>query len=784
MRALLVAAHLAAVGVPCGKAQTLDSLPLGWQRRDTLFASPYRLQLDRQTRHNGLSSLRIQSDSGSAGGLEWITQRFLAQDFRGGRVRLTGYTRLTDTTSGAGLSLGVEGSAGGTPTDNTLWWRRVRRTRDWQRHEIVLDIPSDATWIRIGVLFSGLGTAWIDHLEFSAVDSTVLPTGRLLPTEGVQPPPPGLPRAPRNLDFEPAQLVAVAQPAFTRREAMIPMRDGVRLSTVIATPTNASEPLPLLLERTPYGASPRLWRGLVEDRYIFVSQDIRGRGRSEGSFVMNRPARDPRDSASVDETTDAYDTVEWLVNNVANNNGRVGVIGFSYPGWLAEVVLLDPHPAVKAVSPQAPMTDTWMGDDFFHQGAFRQTYGFGYAWGMEGATVGAPFPTIGRYDHYDWYLSFGSLKALTDSTGAMRIPTWRRFVEHPAYDSVWQRRAFQRLVTRLSVPTLTVGGWWDAEDLFGPQATYRALERLDTAGINVLVIGPWYHTQWAGPGGSSLGNLRFGTATSDSFLLKIQAPWFAYWLKGRGDGHFPEAQLFDAGVNQWRSFQSWPPAEATPRHLYFHAGGRLSFDPPAGREGFDQYIADPWHPVPYLSRPIGSDFRFTWWMTEDQRFVDGRPDVLTWQTAPLPEDIVVAGDITARLFASTTGSDADWAVKLIDVYPDSVEGRREMGGYQLMVAGDIMRGRYRRSFERPAPIRPNTVESYTVDLHQQLYTFRRGHRIMVQVQSGWFPLYDRNPQTFVPNIFEAPASAYRAQTHRIHRMAAQPSHVEVMVLAR
>jgi putative CocE/NonD family hydrolase len=501
---------------------------------------------------------------------------------------------------------------------------------------------------------------------------------------------------------------------------------------------------------------------------------------------MNRPARDPRDPKSVDETTDAYDTVEWLIHNVPNNNGRVGVTGISYPGWLAEVVLLDPHPAVKAVSPQAPMTDTWMGDDFFHQGAFRLSYGFEYGWGMESAMVGAgPLPITGP-DVYDWYLSFPSLEALTGSTGAMRIPTWRRFAEHPAYDSVWQRRAFQRVVKQLTVPTLTVGGFWDQEDLFGPQATYAALERLDAAGLNHLVIGPWSHGQWGGPGGEQLGNLRWGQATSDTFLLRMQAPWFAYWLKGQGDGHFPKAVLFDGGALAWRSFDAWPPREAAARALYFRAGGVLSFEAPEEGAGFDQYVSDPRNPVPYRPRPVeityGPGSRWARWMTEDQRFVDGRPDVLAWRTAPLAGDVTIAGAVVARLFAATTGSDADWVVKLIDVYPDRVPTQREMGGYELMVAGDIMRGRYRESWEHPAPIPPGAVEPYTVDLHYQLYTFKRGHRIMVQVQSSWFPLYDRNPQTYVPNIFEARASAYVARTHRIVRTAAQPSRIDVMVL--
>ena len=674
----------------------------------------------------------------------------------------------------------INGSATGTPWDG-MRDRLLRGTSEWRSLEIVLDVPADATSIVLGAMLRGAGTLWIDDLEFSLVDRTVPTTGWVYGVGESPPGPSDTPRTPRNLDFEPRQMVAGQPiPAFERREVMISMRDGVRLFTEVVAPRGAAEPLPVLLERTPYGTSVAPSQALVADGYIFVSQDIRGCNRSEGAFVMNRPARDPRDSAAVDETTDAYDTVEWLIHNVPNNNGRVGVTGISYPGWLAEVVLLGPHPAVKAVSPQAPMTDTWMGDDFFHQGAFRQTYAFDWVWGMEGEVANAGPPPAQRSDGYEWFLSFPSLRALTETTGALRLPTYRRFVEHPTYDSVWQGRAFQRLVTHLSVPTLSVGGWWDQEDLYGPQATYAALERFDTAGINSIVIGPWSHGQWFQPGGQSLGNLRFGSATADSFLLNIQATWFRYWLKGRGEGRFPEALLFDAGVNRWRTFDRWPPREAVVRPLYFRADGRLSLEPPTERAGFDDYLSDPAHPVPFQPRPTG---RF-WhrWMTEDQRFVDNRPDVLTWQTEPLQEDVAIAGTVTARLYASTTGSDADWVVKLIDVYPDSVPERREMGGYQLMVAGDIMRGRYRRSWERPEAIRPTAVASYTVDLHQQSYTFRRGHRIMVQVQSTWFPLYDRNPQTYVPNIFLAPASAYRAQTHRIYRTSAQPSHVEVMVL--
>ena len=369
-----------------------------------------------------------------------------------------------------------------------------------------------------------------------------------------------------------AQQRTATGPVFDRREVMIPMRDGVRLFAVLMTPRGAKAPLPILLERTPYGArgwragagAPARYAALAADGYIFAEEDIRGRNKSEGVFVMNRPNREPGDTTGVDESTDTWDTVDWLIHNVSDNNGRVGLFGISYPGWLAEEALIGPHPAVKAISPQAPMTDTWLGDDFFHQGAFRQSYGFEYGWGMEAGEVGAGGMPITGNDTYTWYLSFPSLEALTDSTGAMRIPTWRRFVEHPAYDSVWQRRAFERSVHALSIPTLIVGGFWDQEDLFGPQATFAALAKLDHAGLNHLVIGPWYHGEWGYPGGETLGNVDWGSETSDTFLVTIQAPWFAYWLKGQGDGHFPEARMFDGGTDRWTSFAHWPPAEARP----------------------------------------------------------------------------------------------------------------------------------------------------------------------------------------------------------------------------
>jgi putative CocE/NonD family hydrolase len=588
-----------------------------------------------------------------------------------------------------------------------------------------------------------------------------------------------------------AQAPADTVPGFEAQMAMIPMRDGVRLHTFVYRPAGHAEPLPFLMLRTPYGVagSPaRQFRAylkeLAEDGYVFVFQDIRGRYGSEGRFVMNRPL----DPAGVDESTDTYDTVEWLLRNVPRHNGRVGVLGISYPGWLAAMAGINPHPAVKAVSPQAPMTDTWMGDDFFHHGAFRLSYGFEYSASLElSSDQSVPLP-INRYDTYDWYLAQGPLANLTHLL-AGRVPTWTNFTQHPTYDAFWRDRALPTYLTRLTVPTLTVGGWWDQEDFYGALKTYQTLEKLDTAGINSLVVGPWNHGGWGRSDGDSLGRISFAQKTGAEFRGQIQAPWFAYWLKDRGPRPTEEARLFVSGSNRWRSFDSWPPRTGvTTWRLYLAPEGRIELAPPKGATGFDSYMSDPAHPVPYRNRPIqvtydsrGSDW-YTW-LVEDQRFVHNRPDVLSYETGPLTADLTIAGPITARLFASTTGRDADWVVKLIDVYPDSVRDLSpRMGGYQLMVAGEILRGRYRNSWSRPAPLEPDRVTGFTVDLHQQSYTFRQGHRLMIQIQSSWFPLYDRNPQTWVPNIFQATASDFRAAKQKVFRTAQYPSHVEVQVV--
>jgi putative CocE/NonD family hydrolase len=589
----------------------------------------------------------------------------------------------------------------------------------------------------------------------------------------------------------PATAQSLSRPDYTCRFVQVPMRDGVGLNTSICRPKRAAGDLPFLLTRTPYGIAgdtvvSEHYRFLAADGYIFVGQDIRGRYGSEGRFLMNRPLRDPADPKSVDETTDTYDTVEWLLRHEPGHNGRAGALGVSYPGWLATMAGIHPHPAMKAISPQAPMTDTWLGDDFFHQGAFRLSYAFEYTGDLElSRNSSVPLP-IGDWDTYDWYYRLGPLANVEAKYFHGRVPTWSAFVAHPAYDAYWQARAVQRMVEAPGVPTLTVGGWWDQEDRFGPLHTYAALERGDTAGINFLVMGPWNHGGWRR---SDRRMPVVDPGTQEQYLRDVEAPWLAYWLKNQGTMNAPEAYLYDTGAKAWRSYQSWPPRRGgDARSLFLHDGGQLSFEPPAeGEKPYDQYVSDPAHPVPYRLRPIEQTYdsrgsRWRPWETEDQRFVHGRPDVVSWVSEPLKEDLLVAGDITAKIVASTTGRDADWAVKLIDVFPDSMPDAWRLGGYQLMVAHEIMRGRYRRSFSAPAPLAPNTPLGFTVDLHQQAYTFKRGHRIMVQIQSTWFPLYDRNPQTWVPNIFKAKASDFRAQTHRIWHTRRHPSRIEVTVM--
>ncbi|HXM94011.1 MAG TPA: CocE/NonD family hydrolase [Candidatus Dormibacteraeota bacterium] len=585
---------------------------------------------------------------------------------------------------------------------------------------------------------------------------------------------------------------------FEKKEVMIPVRDGVQLHTEIYVPKNAAEPLPILLERTPYGISApdqgishSLFRyaEMVPDGYIFVFQDIRGRYGSEGKFVMQRPLHDSNDPQGVDESTDAYDTIDWLVKNVAHNNGRVGMDGISYPGFLVTMGLVNPHPALKAVSEQACMGDVFLGDDFFHNGAFRLSYGFEYSALLETSKQNYSF-AFDRFDVYEFYLRLGALSNANTKYFKGAIQTWNDFVAHSNYDDFWKRHAVAYGLKETTVPNLNVAGWWDQEDFYGPMTTYERLEKADKKDLNYLVVGPWNHGGWAHGSGQSLGAIPFGSETGAYFRQKIEAPWFAYWLKNKGALPLKEAILFQTGSDTWTTFDAWPPRGAQNRQLYFQEDGKLSFDVPQTdlADSADSYVSDPAHPVPYRHRPIDmtypEDHPGSWytWLVQDQRFVDQRPDVLTWQTGELSQDIVLAGQVTAQLFASTTGTDSDWIVKLIDVYPEKYTADWKLSGYELMISDEIFRGRFRKSFEKPEAIKPNEVTPFTIDLHTANHVFKKGHRIMVQVQSTWFPLYDRNPQKFVPNIFEAKESDYQKATQRIYRSKRFPSNVEISVL--
>jgi uncharacterized protein len=585
---------------------------------------------------------------------------------------------------------------------------------------------------------------------------------------------------------------------FDKTEVMIRTRDGVKLHTEIYAPKNITEPLPILFERTPYGISNKdtgfshklgRYADLMPDGYIFVFQDIRGRYGSEGKFVMLHPVHDPSDARGIDESTDTYDTIDWLVKNVPHNNGRVGMDGISYPGFLVTMGMINPHPALKAVSEQACMGDVFLGDDFFHNGAFRLSYGFEYSAELETSKEDYSFP-FDRFDLYDWYLRLGPLSNANARYFHGAIPTWNDFIAHNSYDDFWKHHALAYGLKEPTVPNLNVAGWWDQEDFYGPMTTYERLEKLDTKNLNYLVVGPWNHGGWGLGPGNSLGAIPFGSDTGAYFRQRIEAPWFAYWLKDKGALPLKETLLFQTGSDIWTAFDSWPPREAQTRSLYFREDGRLSFDAPqtSAAEAFDSYLSDPAHPVPYRHRPVDmtypQDHPGSWytWLVQDQRFVDNRPDVVTWQTEELKEDLTLAGQVTAKLFASTTGSDSDWVVKLIDVFPEKYPQDWKLSGFELMIADEIFRGRFRNSLEKAEPITPGKITPFAVDLHSSNHVFKKGHRIMVQVQSTWFPLYDRNPQKFVPNIFEAKESDYQKATQHIYRLKSFPSRVELSVI--
>jgi uncharacterized protein len=610
----------------------------------------------------------------------------------------------------------------------------------------------------------------------------------------------------------PSETPATLAPAtdsfdYARREEMIPMRDGVRLHTVILVPRGAHD-APMLLTRTPYDAdsmtarkdSPHLGPSLfgydnatdviVEGGYIRVVQDVRGKYGSEGDYVMNRPLSGPQNPTPVDNATDTWDTIDWLVENVPESNGRVGILGISYDGFTPLMALVHPHPALKVAVPMNPMVDGWMGDDWFHNGAFREQ-GMSYIWEQEAQRKHAKWWT-GYHDDYDLFMAAGSAGELGRLHGMEQLGFWRKLLEHPSYDAFWRDQAVDKVLAQqpLEVPVLLVHSLWDQEDIYGAPAVYRAIEPKDVGNDRVfLVMGPWHHGQEIHDG-STLGPLHFGSDTGLWFRKNVLAPFLAQYLKpGAPAAGIAPVTAFETGTNVWRRLDAWPAGcesgcAIRPTPLYLGAGLVAGFAAPSAAggadPGYEEYVSDPAKPVPFKKRPIeeeGEPWRR--WLVDDQREASGRTDVLTFTSEVLTAPVKISGRPVAHLAASTSGTDADWVVKLIDLYPDEVADQPELGGYQLMIAADIFRGRYRESLETPKPLEPGVPLSYQFALPTANHVFVPGHRIMVQVQSSWFPLYDRNPQTFVPNIFWAKPEDFRKATQRVYHTPDHASFVEL-----
>ncbi len=613
--------------------------------------------------------------------------------------------------------------------------------------------------------------------------------------------------SPQTPDIPPHFEEPTAGYDYVKRDVMIPMRDGVKLHTVIVIPRGAKN-APILLTRTPYDASshaernrsPRMLAALpqgdevfVADGYIRVFQDIRGKYGSEGDYIMTRPLRGPLNSTSTDDSTDAYDTIDWLVKNVPESNGKVGMLGSSYEGWTVVMALVNPHPALKVAAPESPMVDGWMGDDWFHFGAFRQP-NLDYTTDQTTARVGGHAIVRQGEDDYENFLRAGSASDFARAAGLDQLPWWHKMSEHPAYDTFWQDQALDQTMAAqpLKVPTIWIQGLWDQEDMWGAIHCYLAIEPKDTHNdMNYLVMGPWRHSG-VNSDGSSLGPLRWNGDTALQFRRDVLKPFFDQYLKdGAPKADTPPVLIYNTGENHWDRFQAWPLAcesgcPNASKPLYLTAGFRLSFTKPSGQTEppYDEYVSDPAKPVPYLPRPVKPQDTEAWrrWLVTDQRFVDGRPDVLTYVSPPLTEPLRLGGAPVVHLAAATSGSDSDWVVKLIDVYPDEVPSQPEMSGYELSIALDIFRGRYRESFERPGPVAPDVPLTYRFSLPMVNHVFRPGHRIMVQVQSSLFPLYDRNPQTYVPNIFFAKPQDYVKATERIYHAPGQGSLIELPVV--
>jgi len=613
-------------------------------------------------------------------------------------------------------------------------------------------------------------------------------------------------------------MSTVAQPAsqqpapkalFKLQEVMIPVRDGVHLQTAILTPVDQQGPLPILFRRTPYGVPdrpfeqmPPSFKELAQDGYIFVIQNLRGRFKSEGVFNLSSWV-DLNDPKATNETTDAYDSIEWLVKNVPNNNGKVGMYGVSYDGLTTALALLHPHPALKAMSEQASPVDQWMNDDDHRFGALRESYDFEYAVMEQADKNKNTYFNFETYDSYQWYLDLGPLSNINTKYLHGSIPYWNSSVEHPDYDDFWKKESWVSQLHASTVPNLNVGGFWDQEDPWGPWQIFRHSEENDPQHTNFIVAGPWYHGEWQNPKGDSIGIIPFaGHETAREFRENIEAPFFRYYLHGKGDKPAWQASTFQSGSNTWHTYTTWPPKEAKPTNLYLHADGTLSFSSPDGAKSdkaYREYVSDPASPVPYRQRPISPTYPAGDWRTweaADQRFVDGRPDVLTFVSASLDHDLTITGPLAANLFASTSGTDSDFVVKLIDVYPqdaqknawDPEEGPKpgqyaqSLNGYELPIAMEVRRGRYLTSYEKSHPVTPDKPAEWNISLRDHDHVFLKGHRIMVQVQSTWFPVIDRNPQKFVPSIYQATAADFVPATQRVYCSPTLPSHLVLPVV--
>jgi putative CocE/NonD family hydrolase len=603
---------------------------------------------------------------------------------------------------------------------------------------------------------------------------------------------------------EPAEASgkAYVRAHFNKREVMIPMRDGVRLFTAVYTPKDVSKDRPILMVRTPYSVRPygedefprRLGPSvqLMKDEYIFVYQDARGCYMSEGEFLNMRPhIADKKSPQDVDESTDTFDTVDWLIENVPGNKGRVGQWGISYPGFYAAAGMIDAHPALVAVSPQAPIAD-WYFDDFHHHGAFFLPHAFNFI-AVFGKKRDGPTKERGtRFDHgtpdgYEFFKDLGPLGNVNERYFKGEIPFWNAIVEHPNYDDFWQSRDLLPHLHDVAPAVMTVGGWYDAEDLYGSLSIYKTIERNDRDAFNVLVMGPWRHGGWGRTDGDRLGNARFGVKTSLYYREAMERRFFGHFLDGEGEHGLPEAYVFETGGNRWRKFAEWPPRAVEPRKIFARADERLVFEEaPTLRRGFEEWVSDPNRPVPFteaMATHMTAEY-----MTDDQRFASRRNDVVFFQTEPLAKDVTLAGPVLADLWVSTSGTASDWVVKLIDVFPADAEDHeglargKHMGGYQMMVRSEVIRGRFRNSYEKPEPFRPNRPTRVALPLQDVLHTFKKGHRIMIQIQCTWFPLVDINPHRYVKNVFLAREEDFVQATQRVYRSKKHPTHLSVQVL--